>query len=195
MTSARAAGRWAIAALVAVLLLAPAAHADGTAVIQDCTQGGDGISGTYTQGEYKQALEMLSGDGDEYSDCRDQIREAQYAAARGGGTSSSAGGSSASGGVPGGSSNVAPAELGDALRGSGIDPGAAPGSPVEEPEAMTVDGEKIDLSDARAPSIASALSLPLPLAASALAVLFSALVPLVRYIAARFGTANQTDLS
>lgn len=183
VTSARAALRAVACAVLATLLLSAPAQADGIAVIQDCVQGADGISGTYTQREYKEALEMLSGDGDEYSDCRDQIREAQYAAARGGGTSGATTGSST--GLPGGAANVSPDALGSALRDSGIDPGAAPGTVAAEPENLSVDGEQIDLSNARTPSVAAALSLPLPLAAAAIVALLSALLPAGRSIAAR----------
>lgn len=178
--------------LVGALLLVPTAGASGTTVIQDCVSGGDGISGKYTQSEYKSALEMLSGDGDEYSDCRDQIREAQFAAARGGGSSSGGGATpaapSATGTVGGGtgSNAVTPSALGAALKDNGLDPSAQVATPAA-PAPISVAGDRVDLASGRAPSIANALSLPLPLAASAIVVLLSAALPLARFVVARYG--------
>lgn len=91
-------------AVLPALLLAPAAAlADGDAVIRDCTDDGT-LSGSYSQGEYREALAELPTDVDEYTDCRDVIRSAQLGAAggRGRGAGSAGGGGTAGpGGTPG----------------------------------------------------------------------------------------------
>jgi hypothetical protein len=67
-----------LALIVALLLLAVPATALASAddVIQDCADDFQ-LSRTYSQAEYKQALQDLPADLDEYSPCRDVIRQAQ----------------------------------------------------------------------------------------------------------------------
>lgn len=85
-------------------LLAPASalasKAGGERLIKDCARDGE-INGKYSQGDYKYALSNLPSDLDEYTNCRDAIREAQSAAA-GGGSSSGGGGTGVGGPVGGG---------------------------------------------------------------------------------------------
>jgi hypothetical protein len=176
----------ALAALLLVTLSfqAPPALASGETVWQDCGDDGQ-VNQTHSQSDYTDALKNPPADGAEYSPCLDLIRQAQIRAS----TKSGGGGSAGGGGAGGGSSApaVAPEELSSALRESGVDPAAPQDAAPEAPAPVTVDGERIDLSSSRVPSIASALSLPLPLAASAIVVLLSAGLPLVRYVVARFG--------
>jgi hypothetical protein len=89
--------------LLAALLLAPAAYADGTTIkiIRDCADDGI-LEGHYTPAELRKARDNLPTDVNEYSDCSDVLSRALAAAvptAHGGGTGSSGGGSP-SGGTP-----------------------------------------------------------------------------------------------
>jgi hypothetical protein len=88
--------RLLITAVLGCLLLPAAAWASGNAVIKDCTDDGV-IQGHYSQQDYKNALNNLPTDVDEYTNCRDVIKRAQLAATGGGG-----------GGTPGGGAAVAP---------------------------------------------------------------------------------------
>jgi hypothetical protein len=72
------------------LALAPAASADaGATIISRCTHG-QSISGFSPQA-YRQALQELPTEVEEYSDCGNLIRQAELAAAGGGGGGSAAG--------------------------------------------------------------------------------------------------------
>lgn len=188
------------------LVAAPSASASGTDVWRECVAG-NGVSTNHSAADFADALANPPADGAEYSDCEDQIRAAQAQARAGGssdnptsgggggagstgGTGGTGGASGSTGGIAspsGGSSSVAPEALQDALSAGGVDP-AAPAAPVEQaPPPMTVDGEEVDVSEGRLPSVGGALSLPLPLAASAVVVLISAALPVARYLVARFG--------
>jgi hypothetical protein len=84
--------RRVVAALATALLALPAAaSADGGRVIRDCTDDGR-VQGHYSQSEYRDALAHMPSDVDEYTDCRDVIRRAQLAAARGSGGGNGSGG-------------------------------------------------------------------------------------------------------
>jgi hypothetical protein len=114
--------RLPIVILLALTLLAPAAaHADGGAqklLIDACRD--EKVDGTYTQAEYKKALEELPADSDEYTACRQVIQDARLAAlsnrkSKGGSPSGPSGagggtaGGSGRGGSPGSSAGPAPA--------------------------------------------------------------------------------------
>src|SRR4051794_7129173 len=88
--------RLLITAVLGCLLLPAAAWASGNAVIKDCTDDGV-IQGHYSQQDYKDALNNLPTDVDEYTDCRDVIKRAQT-----GGTGGGSGGPGAPGGTGGG---------------------------------------------------------------------------------------------
>lgn len=95
-TGARGALLGGLLAAVATVLLAlaqPALGDVGETIILRCTHK-ESLSG-FSQADYKKALEELPADAEEYSDCSQEIREAQLAAAtgRGGG----GGGGSAAG--------------------------------------------------------------------------------------------------
>ncbi len=80
-------------ALVVLMAIAAPVRADvGEKIIQRCTHG-QSLSG-FSQQAYQQALKDMSAGTEEYSNCAQQIRQAQLAAAgRGGGTGTGAGGS------------------------------------------------------------------------------------------------------
>lgn len=174
------------ALLVGLSVQAPSALASGDSVWKDCADDGV-MNQTHSQSDYRDALANPRADGAEYTPCLDVIRQAQIRASTTG--AGGGGGTGGSGSTGGGSSapSVAPEALSSALSSAGVDPAAPQDATPEAPAPVTVDGERIDLSSARVPSIASALSLPLPLAASAIVVLLSAGLPLVRYVVARFG--------
>jgi hypothetical protein len=90
--------RLLITAVLGCLLLPAGAWASGNAVIKDCTDDGV-IQGHYSQKDYKDALNNLPTDVDEYTNCRDVIKRAQLGATGGGG---------GGGGTPGGGAAVAP---------------------------------------------------------------------------------------
>jgi hypothetical protein len=89
-------GRSSVAALGLALFLALAAPAGadvGATIISRCTHG-QSIAG-FTQQDYRQALQELPTEVEEYSDCANLIRQAELAAAggRGGGGGGAGGGS------------------------------------------------------------------------------------------------------
>lgn len=173
------------------LVSAPTAGASGNDVWRECVAG-TGVSTNHSAADFEDALSNPPADGAEYSDCEDQIRAAQAQAKSGTGGTGGTGGAGGPGGTTGtggtgGTSSVAPQALQDALAAGGIDP-SAPAAPQEQaPPPVTVDGEQVDVSEGRLPSLGGALSLPLPLAASAVVVLISAALPVARYLVARFG--------
>ncbi|MEA2255088.1 MAG: hypothetical protein QOG35_1133 [Solirubrobacteraceae bacterium] len=95
--------------LIALLLVPSVAHASGGArklLIDACRD--EKVDGTYTQKEYKQALEQLPADSDEYTACRQVIEAARLAAlsnSKGGGSGRGGGATGAGGG---GTSGAAP---------------------------------------------------------------------------------------
>lgn len=190
----RRAGRLLLAGVVGLALITSSAEASGQDVWQECVAG-NGVSSNHSPQDFADALENPPADGAEYSDCEDQIKQAQ-AAARAGGSGSGGGGAAAptggtgpgtTGGTGGAGAAVAPADLQQALAAGGVDPGAPAAPQTQAPPPTVVDGETIDLDKGSLPSIVGALSLPLPLAASAVVVLISAALPVARYLVARFG--------
>jgi hypothetical protein len=99
-----------VACLLAVLLCAPAALADGTRtkILRECQDGR--LTGSYTSSQIRDALNNIPDDIDQYSDCRDVLRRAllNQAGSSGGNGGSTGGpgggGIGGSGGVGGGSS-------------------------------------------------------------------------------------------
>lgn len=182
----RSAGRGLLAAVLGLALVVPSSHASGDDLWRECRDGN--VTTNHSQADFQDALENPPADGAEYSDCEDQIRSAQIRAARGG----EGGGGTPGGGTPSGGPSapaVEPEDLSSALSASGVDPSAPPAvaSDGPAPDPVVIDGETIDLEDGRLPSIVGALSLPLPLAASAVVVLVSAALPVARYLVGRFG--------
>jgi hypothetical protein len=97
--------RLLITAVLGCLLLPAAAWASGNAVIKDCTDDGV-IQGHYSQQDYKDALNNLPTDVDEYTDCRDVIKRAQTGGTGGG---PGAGGPGSGGHTPAGGDPLASA--------------------------------------------------------------------------------------
>jgi hypothetical protein len=97
--------RLLITAVLGCLLLPAAAWASGDAVIKDCTDDGV-IQGHYSQQDYKDALNNLPTDVDEYTDCRDVIKRAQTGGTGGG---PGAGGPGSGGHTPAGGDPLASA--------------------------------------------------------------------------------------
>jgi hypothetical protein len=162
-------------ALLATLLLAPAAWADDSKIIRDCALDGV-LDGHYTTAELRSARAHLPTDVDEYSDCRDVLSRAIAATVQSSGPSS--GGGSGSG--PGGTGS-----------GGGASP-TPPPDPAQEQEALQRAGQeggapvKVDGRDIApgAPRLAAAHN---PLPGSMLAVLvllgaatLAAIAPFIR---------------
>jgi hypothetical protein len=119
-----------LTALMILCLAAPAtAGAEGgvTKLLRDAC-GDEHINGTYTQAEYKKALDALAADSDEYTACREVLQRGRLAALGAGKrrpTNNGGGGGGAGGGTTGGSgsaghgssgsSNAAPASNADPL--------------------------------------------------------------------------------
>jgi hypothetical protein len=201
LNPSRKPARALLATVIGLALIVPApAQASGDALWEECVNNGV-VSTNHTQKEFQDALTDPPADGAEYTDCLGLIGAAQKKAAVGGTNSGGGGGGTPSGpGSTGGSPSagttapgtsqqaVAPEALQKALGKAKIDTSAPVGAPAPAPDPSVVAGETIDLSSGRLPSIANAFSLPLPLAASAVVVLFSAALPVVRFAVGRFGT-------
>ena len=103
--------RLLITAVLGCLLLPAAVWGSSSAVIKDCTDDGV-IQGHYSQQDYKNALNNLPTDVDEYTDCRDVIKRAQTGGTGGGsggpGSPGDTGGGTPAGGDP--LANATPAE-------------------------------------------------------------------------------------
>lgn len=93
-----------LTALMILCLAVPAtAGAEGgvTKLLRDAC-GDEHISGTYTQAEYKKALDQLPTDSDEYTGCREVLQRGRLAALGAGKHKSSGGGGSTGAGTGGG---------------------------------------------------------------------------------------------
>jgi hypothetical protein len=95
--------RLTLISLVALAVLAPAASAaDRYTILRDCVLDGK-LDGRYSAGELRDARKHLPTDSDEYSDCRDQLRQAELrAASAGDGAGGGSGGGTGAGGGNGG---------------------------------------------------------------------------------------------
>lgn len=91
----------ALLAAALAALTPSSALASGDDVLRDCSDD-EQLSKRYSQAEYREALDTISADLRQYTNCQAVIRQAQLAAAggRGGGTSG-AGGPGVAGSVPG----------------------------------------------------------------------------------------------
>jgi hypothetical protein len=141
-----------LTALTILCLAVPAAaSADGsvTKLLRDACRD-EHIDGTYTQAQYKQALDQLPTDSDEYTGCREVLQRGRLAALgagkrrRGGSTgtgSGTAGGSGSSGGGPSGSS--APAANADPLASATPEQRKSLAQVAKSPKAVDVGGELV----------------------------------------------------
>ncbi len=119
------------ALLILCLAVPAAASADGgvNKLLRDAC-GDEHIDGTYTQAEYKKALDQLPTDSDEYTGCREVLQRGRLAAlgagkrrstnngaggAAGSGGGGTSGGSSSTGHGSSGSASAAPATNADPL--------------------------------------------------------------------------------
>jgi hypothetical protein len=131
-----------LTALMILCLAAPAtAGAEGgvTKLLRDACSD-EHIDGTYTQAEYKKALDALAADSDEYTACREVLQRGRLAALGagkrrptnngGGGATGSGGG----GGTSGGSSS--------AVHGSSGSPSATPASNADPLASATPEQRK-----------------------------------------------------
>jgi hypothetical protein len=111
--------RLLITAVLGCLLLPAAAWGSANALIKDCTDGV--IQGHYSQQDYKEALNNLPTDVDEYTDCRDLLKRAQLGAVGGGsgGSGTPGGGGAPSGGDPLAGATAAERAAVDAARAGG----------------------------------------------------------------------------
>jgi len=173
--------RLSLALLVLLLVPAATAAASGRDVLRDCADD-EVLSRTYTQKEYRDALNRLATDASEYSDCENVIRRAQLEQAsgrsrdrdRGGGTTTpgagAGGGSTGGGGTQGSSSGGGDAQQ-PTPQPRPSDPLAAlsPEERVALDEARTGGGKGIQGAQdvvppgaSRAPNVAAASDLPGP---------------------------------
>jgi hypothetical protein len=90
--------RTAVIALLALLLLAPAAQAQSTRnkILRECQNGR--LTGDYTAREIRDARNNIPDDLDQYTDCRDVLTRALLT--RAGGDGGSGGGGGGGGGIP-----------------------------------------------------------------------------------------------
>jgi hypothetical protein len=129
-----------LTALLILCLAAPAsASAEGgvTKLLRDAC-GDEHIDGTYTQAEYKKALDALAADSDEYTACRDVLQRGRLAALGAGKRRS---GNSGGGGAPGGGGGTAGGS-GSAGHGSSGSPSAAPASNADPLASATPEQRK-----------------------------------------------------
>ena len=113
------------ALLIACLAAPAAAQADGGAtklVIDACRD--EHIDGTYTQAEYKKALEQIPSDSDEYTACRDVLERGRLAALGNKRKSSSGGGGG--GNVGGGGTGSSSGSSGNGASSGTASPSPAP---------------------------------------------------------------------
>lgn len=154
-----------IAALAALALPALAQAASPATVIRDCTLDGK-LDRAYTQKELRQALAAIPSDVDEYTNCRDVIRNAQLAAATGassGGTTSggTTGGGTTSGGTggTGGTGGGSTGSTAGAFGGFSNVPDASAATPAER-AAIAQARDEVAVQD---PVEEASVELPTPL--------------------------------
>ena len=140
--------------VLALCAIAPAfAVASSQEVLRDCVDGK--IDGTYSQKDFREALQNLSSDVDQYTDCRAVIEAARLNAASGGST-------------PGGLlalPSFGPDPLANATPAQRIAVAAAQQS---APPSLTIGGKVVEPAalGARRPVATSVASLPAPLLAT-----------------------------
>lgn len=161
--------------LVPALLVAafathsPAALASGDDVLRDCGDD-EKLSKRYTQEEYREALDNISADIRQYTNCQAVIRQAQLTAAggraTGGGGSGGAGGGGGFPGLPGGGGTDGPTAA-ETLAAATPEQKQELAEVVdEEPAPVTLPGAgAVDPSSAgEVPGIDAVGELPTPLA-------------------------------
>jgi hypothetical protein len=129
-----------LTALMILCLAAPAtAGAQGgvTKLLRDAC-GDEHIEGTYTQAEYKKALDQLPTDSDEYTGCREVLQRGRLAALGAGKPRNNGGGGATGTGGGGGTAGGS----GAAGHGSSASPSAAPSSNADPLASATPEQRK-----------------------------------------------------
>jgi hypothetical protein len=160
-----------LTALIIASLAAPAAAAADSGptklVIDACRD--EHIDGTYTQAQYKKALEQIPSDSDEYTACREVLERGRLAALgnkrkSGGGTGSSSG--SGGGGSSSGTSGASPAPAADPLATATPAQKKALAKAGQSAQAVDIGGKLVKPGDLGVGALAgSGHSLPTTLAA------------------------------
>jgi hypothetical protein len=121
--------RPALLAVLAVLLVAPAAQADATRnkILRECQSGQ--LSGDYTAAEIRDARSNIPDDVDQYTDCRDVLTRALLARAGGSG-----GGGAGDPGTGGGTTG------GGGGGGGGVDASGVPLTPSTDADREAIEG-------------------------------------------------------
>ena len=145
--------------VLSLCAIAPAfAVASSQEVLRDCVDGK--IDGTYSQKDFREALQNLSSDVDQYTDCRGVIEAARLNAASG---SSASGGSAASGSLA--LPSFGPDPLASATPAQRV---AVAAAQQTAPPSLTIGGKVVEPAalGARRPVASSLASLPAPLLAT-----------------------------
>jgi hypothetical protein len=181
-------------ALTMLCLAAPAAAGADSGVnklLRDACRD-EHIDGTYTQAQYKEALDQLPTDSDEYTGCREVLQRGRLAAlgagkrrgsANSGGGSSTGGGGGTSGGSDGsssgsssGSSGAAPAANADPLASATAEQRKALAQAGKTAKAVDVGGELVQPSAVGLGDLSAAgRDVPTPLIALVCLLVVSAL--------------------
>ncbi len=179
-----------VASLLTALGASPA-RADYRDLIRDACRQDERVDGTYSQKDYREALDNLSDDQLQYTDCEAVIRAAQLAAAR-----AQAGGSRAA--APGIENLIAGAG-GDPLADATPQERAAVASAIDKAEEsggepINVGGEVIDPGELGAGRevAASASDLPAPLLIALVIAALAAVATLVSAVAKRVRASRQS---
>ena len=181
---------------LAALAAPTAAQASGAAVIRDC--GDDGkLSKKYSQKEYRDALRDLPTDVDEYTDCRDVIRDARLANAGGGGGGGTSDGGTGSGGAATGGVDDPTAGAGGLLTDPLKDASAAERDAVTRAVAggarpVTIDGQVVRPGQVGLGSLSGGGDVPAPLI-GVLVLLAAALLAGAAILGRRFVAARRGD--
>ncbi len=181
-------------AMLLFLLVPAAAHANYKDLLKDACRD-QKVNGTYSQKDYRDALDNLPADADQYTDCRAVLRAAQLAAA---GAQGSSGGGGGGGGGSSQPSSV-PAAGGDPLATATPAEKAAVATATKQAAQTShgpveVGGVRIEPSalGAGRPVAASISDLPAPLLAAlgllALAVLAAIALVVIPRVRARRDT-------
>jgi len=151
-----------VLAVCACLAAPAAALADGDRVLRDCNDNGK-LDKQYKQSDYRDAIENIPTDLDEYTDCRDVIRRAQLGlggSGRGpgaGSTGSGNSGGSVNSGGPSANATEALAQASPQERAA-LDAKAAAGN-----AAIRIGDEVLEPGKISFSGVSSSTSLPTPL--------------------------------
>ena len=135
-----------LTALMLLCLAMPAtasADADVTKLLRDACRD-EHIDGTYTQAQYKKALDQLPTDSDEYTGCREVLQRGRLAALGAGKHKSSGGGASTATGAGTGSGSSSSGSSGGGASGSS----SASPAPAADPLATATPQQKKGLAQA-----------------------------------------------